>query len=111
MKKFIQTTLMAAIITGFAIGSAFAMDLSSAKLSGLIGEKPNGLVEATLPNPSADINDLVNTTNSGRLEVYKQMADKQGIPLKEVQAIAAQKIYNLAAPGEFLMKDGKWIKK
>jgi len=111
MKKFIQTTLMAAIITGFSIGSAFAMDLSSAKSSGLIGEKPNGLVEATLPNPSADITDLVNTTNAGRLDVYKQMADKQAIPLKEVQAIAAQKIYDLAQPGEFLMKNGKWVKK
>lgn len=111
MKKFIRTTFMAAIISAFAISTSFAMDLGSAKSSGLIGEKPNGLVEATLPNPSADITDLVNTTNSGRLDVYKQMADKQGIPLKEVQAIAAQKMYSLAAPGEFLMKDGKWVKK
>lgn len=111
MKKFIQTTFMAAIITTFAIGSAFAMDLSSAKSSGLVGEKQNGLVEATLPNPSANVTDLVNTTNAGRLEVYKQMADKQGIPLKEVQAIAAQKIYDLAGPGEFLMQNGKWVKK
>ncbi|HAJ89623.1 MAG TPA: DUF1318 domain-containing protein [Rhodospirillaceae bacterium] len=111
MKKLIQTTLMTAIIIGFAAGSAFAMDLSSAKSSGLVGEKANGLIEATLPNPSADIVDLVNTTNAGRLDVYKQMADKQGIPLKEVQAIAAQKIYDLAAPGEFLMQNGKWTKK
>ncbi len=111
MKKFIQTTFMAAIITTFAIGSAFAMDLSSAKSSGLIGEKQNGLVEATLPNPSGDITDLVNSTNSGRLEVYKQTAAQQGIALREVQAIAAQKIYDLASPGEFLMKDGKWIRK
>lgn len=111
MKKFIQTTLMAAIITTFAVGSAFAMDLSSAKSSGLVGEKQNGLIEATLPNPSADITDLVNTTNAGRMDVYKQMAEKQGIPVKEVQAIAAQKIYDLAGSGEFLMKNGKWIKK
>lgn len=111
MKKFIQTTLMTALITTFAAGSAFAMDLSSAKSSGLVGEKANGLVEATLPNPSGDVTDLVNTTNSGRLDVYKQMAEKQGIPLKEVQAIAAQKIYDIAAPGEFLQKNGKWVKK
>ena len=111
MKKFIQTTLMAAIITTFSVGSAFAMDLSSAKSSGLVGEKQNGLIEATLPNPSGDVTDLVNTTNAGRMDVYKQMAEKQGIPVKEVQAIAAQKIYDLAGPGEFLMKNGKWIKK
>lgn len=111
MKKFFQTALMATLITGFSAGYAFAMDLSSAKSSGLVGEKANGLVEATLPNPSGDIKDLVTTTNAGRLEVYKQMADKQGIPLKEVQAIAAQKIYDLAGPGEFLQINGKWVKK
>ena len=110
MKKFIQTTLMTAILT-VAAGSAFAMDLSSAKSSGLVGEKENGLIESTLPNPSGDIKDLVNSTNSGRLEIYKQMADKQGIALREVQAIAAQKIYDTAQPNEFLQKNGKWVKK
>ena len=111
MKKFIQTTLMAALIITFAAGSAFARDLSSAKSSGLVGEKENGLVAATLPNPTSDIVDLVNTTNSGRIDVYKQMAAKQGIPLTEVQAIAAQKIYDLAQPGEFIQKNGAWVKK
>lgn len=111
MKKLLQTTLMAAMISVFSAGSAFAMDLNSAKSSGLVGEKENGLVAATLPSPSGDINDLVNTTNSGRMDVYKQMAAKQGIALKEVQAIAAQKIYDIAAPGEFIQKNGKWVKK
>lgn len=111
MRNIVQTILITAIITSFTIGAAFAMDLGSAKSSGLIGEKQNGLVEATLPNPSPDIKDLVNRTNAGRLDVYKTMAEKQGIPLKDVQAIAAQKIYDLANPGEFLMKNGKWIQK
>lgn len=111
MKKLLQTALMTVIITGFAVSSAFAMDLSTAKSSGLVGEKANGLVEATLPNPTSSVTDLVNTTNAGRIDVYKQMADKQGIPLKEVQAIAAQKIYEMAAPGEFLQKNGQWVKK
>ena len=111
MKKIFQTALMTVILTGFMASPALAMDLGTAKSSGLVGEKANGLVEATLPNPSSSISDLVNTTNAGRLEVYKQMADKQGIPLREVQAIAAQKIYDMAAPGEFIQKNGKWIKK
>ena len=111
MKKLIQTTLMTALITTFTIGAAFATDLVTAKSSGLVGEKENGLIESTLPNPTADLTDLVNTTNSGRLEIYRQMAAKQGIPLKEVQAIAAQKIYDAAKPNEFLMKNGTWVKK
>ena len=111
MKKLLQATLMAAMISVFTAGSAFAMDLSSAKSSGLVGEKENGLIAATLPNPSSSITDLVNTTNSGRIDVYKQMSAKQGIPLTEVQAIAAQKIYDIAAPGEFIQKNGAWVKK
>ena len=111
MKKFIQISLLTIIISTFCIGNAIAMDLNEAKRSGLIGETQNGLIEATLPNPSSSLSELVNTTNAGRIEVYKQMADKQSIPLKEIQAIAAKKIYDLAEEGYFLMVNGKWVKK
>ncbi len=111
MKKLVQTSLLTLFLTLGFISGAMAMDLNSAKRAGLVGEKQNGLIEATLPNPSADLSELVNTTNAGRIEVYKQMADKQNIPLKEIQAIAAQKIYDLAEEGDFLMVNGKWVKK
>lgn len=111
MKKFARLLLTTLTLIGFSAGSAFAMDLDSAKRSGLVGEKPNGLIEATLPNPSSDLENLINTTNSGRMEVYKSSAEKQNIPVKEVQAIAAKKIYERARPGDFLMINGKWEKK
>jgi|GEM_PF-443304 len=111
MKNIIKIISTLFFITFLFAGSAFAMDLSEAKGSGLVGEKPNGLIATTLPNPSPDLTDLVNTTNSGRLNVYKEMANKQGIALKEIQSIAAQKIYDLANPNEFLMINGKWVKK
>lgn len=110
MKKFLQLSLMTLALTGYSI-AAYAMDLNTAKHSGLIGEKPNGLIEALLPNPSPELSNLVNTTNAGRMDVYKEAAAKQSIPLKEVQAIAAQKIYDLASPGDYLMVNGKWTKK
>lgn len=111
MKKIISILILTAMLSLTFINGALAMDLNSAKRSGLIGEKQNGLIGATLPNPSADLSALVDTTNAGRIEVYKQMADKQNIPLKEIQAIAAQKIYDLAEEGDFLMVNGKWVKK
>ena len=110
MKYFIQMFILTFALAGFSM-SAFAMDLTSAKQSGLIGEKPNGLIAATLPNPSPSLVELIDTTNAGRMEVYKQAADNQHISLKEVQAIAAQKIYSLANSGDYLMIDGKWQKK
>jgi uncharacterized protein YdbL (DUF1318 family) len=111
MNNFLKTLLLTATITCICFSSAFAMDLNAAKKSGLVGEKPNGLIESTLPNPSPDLSELINKTNAGRIELYKNAAEQQNIPLKEVQAIAARKIYDLATPGDFLLVDGKWIKK
>jgi hypothetical protein len=66
MKLFarIVTTLC---LTLFFVAPAMAgsMSLMDAKSAGLIGEKQDGLVAAVLPNPSGDIQQLVNTTNSG----------------------------------------------
>ena len=111
MKSNITHTLLTAIFLMVLSVSAWAMDLSSAKQSGLLGELPTGLVSATLPNPSPELLELVNKTNSGRLDVYKDTASRESIPLKEVQSIAAEKIYNMAAPGDFLMINGKWTQK
>lgn len=111
MKTFLQISFLTLSLTAFSVVAAFAMDLAAAKSSGLVGEKPNGLIEATLPNPSPELSELIQTTNAGRLAVYKESAAKQGIPLKEVQAIAAQKIYDMANPGEFVSINGKWVKK
>ena len=111
MKTFLHISFLTLTFMAFSVGAAFAMDLTAAKSSGLVGEKPNGLIEATLPNPSPELSELIQTTNAGRLEVYKESAGKQGIPLKEVQAIAAQKLYDMANPGDFLFINGKWTKR
>jgi hypothetical protein len=110
MKKITSFILTAVAVLGFSV-AAYAMDLGSAKRSGLVGELPNGLIESTLPNPSATLAELITTTNAGRLEVYKKSADKQGIPLREVQSIAAKKLYELSSSGDYLMVNGKWIQK
>ncbi len=110
MKQFFQISLATLTLAFFSF-AAYAMDLDSAKQSGLIGEKQNGLISATLPNPSPELSDLIEKTNAGRMDVYKQAANDQHISLKEVQAIAAQKIYDLANPGDYLMVNGKWQKK
>lgn len=111
MKQFFRTSFLTILaVTTFSL-SAFAMDLGSAKSSGLVGETENGLVAATLPNPSPELKDLINSTNSGRLELYKEMAAKQGVPVKEIQAIAAQKMFGLAGSGEFIQQNGKWVQK
>ncbi len=107
MKKFIA---LAAALAVLAPAFAYAMDLSSAKQSGLIGEKADGLVGA-VSSPSTEVNQLVIETNNGRMAVYKDTAAKQGVPVSQVQALAAEKLYGLAGSGEYVMTNGQWTKK
>ncbi len=102
---------LCAIILLTGIANAAGLDLTAAKRSGLVGEKPDGFIAALLPNPSSDVTDLVSRTNQGRLGVYRSTAVKEGIPVAEVQKIAAEKIFNLAASGEYLMINGQWVQK
>lgn len=102
-------TLAFALIALFP-GYAFAMDLSQAKQSGLVGEKPDGLIAAVSAN-STEINQLVKETNAGRMSVYKETALKQGVSVSQVQALAAEKLYGLAGRGEYVMTNGQWVRK
>ncbi len=111
MKQLLGIFLTALLITFPVAVHAAGMSLTDAKHAGIVGEREDGLVAAVLPNPSADIAGLVVTTNSGRMEVYKQMAGEQNIPLADVRKIAAQKIFGMAAKGEYLMVGGRWVQK
>lgn len=93
--------------------SAFAQSLSldQAKRKGLVGEKPDGLIGAVAPNPSTDIMELINKINSGRMDVYKSTAAEQGVPVSNVQSIAAQKIIGSTPSGQYIQQNGQWIKK
>lgn len=109
MKKI--TFLSALIALTFSSLPAFAMDLMTAKDKGLIGETDMGLVDAVNTTPKTDLSGLVQTTNKGRMDVYKATAAEQGISVTEVQKIAAQKLFNMAAKGHYLKTNGVWTQK
>ncbi len=106
MKKSI--VLILALIVLMPL-SAFAMDLSAAKQAGYVGEKPDGLIGA-VSAPTAEIKALIAETNTGRLAVYNETAAKQGVPVSQVQALAAEKLYRMAS-GQYVMIEGAWVKK
>lgn len=111
MKQLLGIFLAALLLTFPFAAEAGGMNLADAKQAGLIGEREDGLVAAVLPNPSPEIAGLVVTTNSGRMDVYKQMSSEQNIPVSDVRKIAAQKIFGMAAKGEYLMVGGRWVQK
>jgi uncharacterized protein len=87
-----------------------AMDLTQAKSQGLIGEQTNGLV-GTVNAPTPDVETLVKTVNDGRMKIYTQNAQDQGVPLDQVQAIAGEKLQSATPDGQYIQKNGQWIKK
>jgi uncharacterized protein YdbL (DUF1318 family) len=111
MKKFILLAISSLLMILPVAAMAGGLDLVGARQAGLIGEQPDGLIGAVTPNPSAEVKDLIASTNQGRLDVYRETAQKQNLPLETVQKIAAEKLFSLAAPGDYILSGGKWVKK
>ncbi len=91
---------------------AAQLDLYHAKQQGLVGEKPDGTAGIVNPPAAPKIQELVRLVNEGRLQSYTEIADKRGIPLKEVRKLAGSNLIEKTPAGQYIMTpDGVWIKK
>jgi uncharacterized protein YdbL (DUF1318 family) len=92
---------------------AHADPLDDARSAGLLGERPDGYVDAVTPNPPAEIVALKEQINAQRRKVYQQLAGEKGVPVEEVGALAAEKtIGQKLKPGMFyLNSSGQWVQK
>ncbi len=86
MKKIIYTGL----IVFLTAGSAFALDLQSARSQKLVAEQANGYIKAVKPSPEVDA--LVANVNAGRKAEYERIAKEKGSKVEDVAAIAAQEL-------------------
>src|SRR3954462_14412325 len=94
-------------------GSAHADALDAARAAGLLGERPDGYVDAVTPNPSAEVMSLKEQINAQRRKVYQQLAGEKGVPVEEVAALAAEKtIAQKLKPGMYYLdSSGQWVQK
>src|SRR5687768_9889932 len=91
---------------------AFAITLDEAKAQGLVGEKVDGYVAAVIANPSAEVEELIRTTNEGRRQVYADLAQRNNITIDAVGIVSAEKLREKANRGEFVQStSGQWEKK
>lgn len=103
---------LAVVVGAAALNSpAMAGPLEDAKAAGLVGEQPDGFLGSVPGNPPADIAALIRDINAKRLAAYTDIATKNGTSVQAVGALAAQKVYNEAKPGTYLMVNGRWVKK
>ena len=107
-------TIYAAIMV-LALGAAspaLAIDLDEARASGLVGERPDGLVGPVTADANAEVRALVENINRARLDAYRALAQKEGTPLEAVQAVAGERQMQAAARNGWYVMDagGRWRK-
>ena len=92
--------------------TVFAVDLSSAKDNGLVGETPSGYLADPAGTASAEVKALMQDINAKRKVKYAEIAAKVGKSLNIVEQLAGQKAIEKTEAGHFVQSsDGSWVKK
>ena len=104
--------LLAAILLVFALQSAWAIDINSAKNQGLVGEARTGYLAAVQKPASAEVKALIASVNSKRKAQFERTAKKTNTTVPQV----ANRFYELAVqktrPGHYYQdSNGRWKKK
>lgn len=107
-KKILLSLAMLSVTASLALA---AMSITDAKMQGLVGEKPDGLV-GIVSTATPDVETLVDQINQERMAKYEAIAAKNGTNVRDVQALAGKKLIDQAANGEYIMTAaGTWERK
>ena len=94
------------------ITDAHAIDLDTARAQGLVGERFDGLIGATTPNPSPDVLNLIQQVNQGRMAKYRDSASNSGTDINTFRRIMGEKIISTVPSGTQIMgPNGQWMQK
>jgi uncharacterized protein YdbL (DUF1318 family) len=109
----LRTTIFSilAILALLAVEPAHADALDNALRSGQVGETPRGYV-APVKRPSAAITKLVNNINARRRAAYQKIAQKNGLSLQKIEAVAGARVIQRAPKGTYYKDNGgNWRRK
>lgn len=104
--------LFTAFILIFAMQSAWAIDLNTAKAQGLVGEANTGYLAAVQQPASAEVQALIREVNQGRRAQFERTARSTGTTVDQV----AYRFYELAVQrtrsGNYYQDtSGRWVRK
>ena len=104
--------LLTAILLVFALQSAWAIDIGTAKTQGLVGEANTGYLVAVETPASAEVKALIANVNAKRKAQFERAARKTNTTVPQV----ANRFYELAVqktrPGHYYQdRNGRWKKK
>jgi uncharacterized protein YdbL (DUF1318 family) len=80
------------------------------KAAGVVGETDEGYLDFVSKKDPA-VAKLIDEENRDRKELYKLIAQAEGIDPAVVATRAAKRNFEKAKPGEYLKEGGKWKKK
>ena len=100
------------LIVSLGISHAMAGALDQPKADGVIGEQSNGYLGLVHQNVSPDIRALVRDVNAKRKVRYQAIADKQSVPLYEVEQVGGATAIEKTLPGNYIKENGgSWVEK
>ena len=104
--------LWIALLLSVGISHAQEMSLNEAKSAGLIGEGRDGYIALVQQNVPAQVRELVQRVNQERRERYQEIANENGISVRDVARLAYARAVEATQPGHFVQDDqGNWLRK
>jgi len=106
------TLLLIALLLSVGLSHAQEMSLNEAKSAGLIGEGRDGYIALVQQNVPAQVRELVQRVNQERRERYQEIANENGISVRDVARLAYARAVEATQPGHFVQDDqGNWLRK
>ena len=100
------------LIMSLGISLAVAGALDQPKADGLIGEQANGYLGLVRQDVPPDIKALVRDVNAKRKSRYQSIAQKQAVPLSEVEKVGGTTAIDRTLSGNYIKdSSGRWRKK
>jgi len=110
--RWSRKAVTAVFLSMMAVSVAVAGPLAQPKADGWIGEQANGYVGFVKPAAPASIKSLVADVNAKRKAGYQKIAQKQGLPLAEVEKVGGKTAIEKTLRGNYIKSaGGGWRKK
>ena len=109
---WLRTVVAAVLVSFITVSVAVAGPLTQPKADGWIGEQATGYIGFVKPGAPADIKALVAEANANRKAGYQEIANKQGIPLAEIEKVGGKTALEKTLSGNYIkIAGGSWQKK
>jgi len=110
MPRRLTRKLTAGLLIAALCGTAWAIDLSTAKSQGLVGERADGYLQV-MGSGGGDVQKLVTDINAKRRAAYAEIAKKNNVSVDQVGRLTAPKAFSESPPGTYVETASGWQRK